>query len=167
MQPQTLRSEDDEEIRVLKLALSEYRHVYDHVAKGYDQLRIKALAMLAGEVALGTFIFSSSTLIVPREYYGKVFFFSGIFFLLASLGIILSTLRSMDWKIPSDPDDVQALKTKFSTEKDYLKFIVDDYLMCIHFCKNLSEKRVGRFNWAIIALSVSAIMLLVIKFGGV
>lgn len=155
-----------EEAAVLKLALSQYEHVYDNINNSYDQLRVKALSMIAGELALGAFIFSTDTLVIPTEYYGIIFYFAGIISFILSFGIVISTITSITWKVPGEPDTGDGIVEKYPEESAYLKFIIGQYVECIDHCMEVVDRRTGRFNWALYLLSGSAIMLLIIKFGG-
>ena len=51
------RLENDTELLVL--AVDELRRLHDSITQSFDNLRGKALALLAGEVAIVTFLFSA------------------------------------------------------------------------------------------------------------
>jgi len=48
-----------DEKSILNMSMRELRHVYDHICNIFDQLRVKALTLIAGEVAIVSFIFGT------------------------------------------------------------------------------------------------------------
>jgi hypothetical protein len=64
-----------EKIAVLRAALRDIRRMYDHISNTYDQLRLKSIGLIAGEIALVAFIFAANNLAIPHQYYGRVFSF--------------------------------------------------------------------------------------------
>jgi hypothetical protein len=72
----------------------------------------------------------------------------------------------MEWKIPLDIMSAGELLKKYPTEAEYLEYIYDDYVECVQHCLPRVQKRAARFNWTLYLLAASAIILLVMKFGG-
>src|SRR5581483_10491751 len=99
----TANPTDTEKIKILKISLDELRRFYDHVSNIYDQLRLKALALIAGELGIVGFIFSdASTRHIPRQVDTQLFYFAGIIFLALAFGSLLWTISSFSWQIPHD-----------------------------------------------------------------
>ncbi len=140
--------------------------MYEQISNTYDQLRVKAVALIAGEVALVAFIFTTSKLTIPVEYYGRIFFFTGIVSLITSFGFLFWTISALDWKMPTDLFDSDEIIRKYPTEKEFLKYVHHEYVISISHCLPRVDKRAKRFNWTLYLLAASAIVLLVIKFGG-
>ena len=157
---------DDNYSEALKFRIEELRRVDDQLNATFDQLRFKSLAMIAGELALSPFIFSTDRLHIPHEYYGCIFFFLGILFYVVSFGLLLWTIAATDWTTPGDGRSSGEIKVDYPTLLKYLEWIVEDYLKVIGNNSPLVGKRARRFNWSLYLLAVGGIMLLVIKFGG-
>ena len=158
---------DTEKVKILKDSLHELRRFYDHVSNIYDQLRIKALAMITGEVAITAFIFSDSNARrIPAQADLRIFYFSGIILLGIAFGLLLWVIASFGWKIPHDLDDSGKLYKKYENEKAFLEYLHDDFIGAINHCLPAVDKKSKRFNWIIYLLAVGVIMLLVIKYGG-
>src|ERR1700722_6232309 len=90
---------------ISKLALKELHRLYDHLCRNYDQLRLKTLALLAGEVAIITFIFSSTVYsggkmipLLPAENYGKVFYWGGVIIIGLAFILFLSVISKVTWQ---------------------------------------------------------------------
>ncbi|HKR81890.1 MAG TPA: hypothetical protein VJR27_02730 [Candidatus Saccharimonadales bacterium] len=159
--------DDKEKIKILKISLAELRRFYDHVSNIYDQLRVKSLALIAGEVAIVTFIFSDSTAReIPDSAALRTFFFAGILFLILAFSLLLWTISSFPWQISHDLEDSQKLYKKYEAEKDFLEYLHDDFIGAIGECLPRVEKKSKRFNWTIYLLAAGVIILLVIKYGG-
>ncbi len=155
----------NDRIEILKIAIREMRSTFNHVSNIYDQLRIKALGVLAGEVALISFMFSGNGVSIPGETYGKIFFFTGVVFLGAAFGLLLWTLSPLAWKIPYDQFSSENLK-KYKTEEEFLEYLNDDHVAATRHCTKYVSLRAKRFSWTLYLLSAGAIILMVIKFGG-
>jgi hypothetical protein len=155
----------EDRIQILKIAIGEMRSTFNHVSNIYDQLRIKALGVLAGEVALITFMFSGDGVAIPDVAYGRIFFFTGVFFLGAAFGLLLWTLSPLEWKMPYDEFSSEALK-KYKTEEEFLEYLNDDHIVATQHCLKYVSLKARRFTWTLYLLSAGAIILMVIKFGG-
>jgi hypothetical protein len=156
----------NEDPKLLRIAIDELRHLYDHVSNIYDQVRIKALAVLAGEIALVAFIFSGDSLAMPSTPYGMIFFFIGILLLLGAFGFAFWTISAVDWLIPGDPAKLKNLN-QYTDESALLAATRDEYTQAIEHCLPLVNKKTRKFNWCINTLVAGGIILLVIKFGGI
>lgn len=158
---------NEEKIKILKASLIELRRFYDHVSNIYDQLRIKALALIAGEVAIVTFIFAKDeTRHIPHNPALSIFYFAGIIFLGLAFSLLLWTIASFSWKIPHDLEDSTTLYKKHENELSFLEYIHDDYIGAINTCLPKVDSKSKKFNWTIYLLAAGVIMLLVIKYGG-
>jgi hypothetical protein len=159
-------AETDKTLR-LRFAIDELRRTYDHISNIYDQLRVKALAVIAGEVAITTFIFSGELSPYPKELYGKIFFFVAIGFLGVSFALLLWMISPLTWKIPVEMEEVEGdLDDRHSDLQHLLEYTKKDYIAKITYCNELVSKRARRFIWTIYSLSGGAIILLVLKYGG-
>ena len=157
---------DEDYLNSLRLKLDELRRTDDQTNNDFDQLRMKSLAMIAGVLALATFIFSSDSLRIPHEYYGCIFFFLGVGLFVGSLGMLLWTVGAAEWKTPGNAESPQRLRTDNANYVRYLERVIDDYNQAVTDNIALVTKRSKRFNWALYLLALSSMMLLTMKFGG-
>lgn len=156
---------EKDELAILRLSLVEMQRTYDHITNIYDQLRVKALAFIAGEVAIVTFLFTAEVM-WPNILYGKVLFLSAIVSLLLAFGLLLWTIASVQWKIPCDFERCKDMACTHSTELKMARYIHDEYLSVLNYCIPLVDKKAKKFNLTIYLLSASVIIVLLIKYGG-
>jgi len=153
-----------EKIEVLKQTIRELHRRYDHINNAYDQLRFKVLGLLGGEVAGVSFIFASGGF-MPAQNYGKVFYFTGITFVVIAFGLLMSLISSVDWSLPLEVKELTNQKKKLPNELEFLEYIRNEYLECIKHCLSQYERRMKQFDRTIYVLVAGVIMLLVIKLG--
>src|SRR5665213_315194 len=72
-----------------QVAVDELRRKYDELCHNNDQLRLKAVAFITGELALATFLFNKG-IPLPIIIYGVVFFIFGIGCVTASFIMLLT-----------------------------------------------------------------------------
>jgi ABC-type enterobactin transport system permease subunit len=150
--------------RTLLTAVKELHRIYDHISNTYDQLRIKALALIAGEIAVVSFIFAGDFKL-PKVVYGIVFFGVGIGSLVAAFIVFLLTISSLNWAIPVEFKEIREIE-KYENEAKFLEYVRKDYLEAVEHCLSVVNRRVRRFDLGLYLLLFGAIILLVIKFGG-
>lgn len=165
---------ESEKVKVLRIALDELRRVHEHVSNAYDGLRTRVLAMLAGQVAIVTFLFSgtdSSRIGIPPDTAGRIFLTIGIVALISSFALfVYLTASSKGWPVPGDINEIEEIDNgndcRYDTVEKFLLFLRKDYLQSTRECINILEKKAIRFNIALYLLLVSVIILLAIKYGG-
>ncbi len=155
----------EERKKILRTAIEELRRVCEHVSNIYDQLRIKALTVMAGEVAIVSFMFAGEGVPIPEAAYGRIFYFAGVLLLSGAFLALLWTVSPLEWKIAYDLYSSDELK-KFNTEVEFLEYLNNDHRTAVTHCMPLVGKRAKRFTWTIYALSLGVIILIVIKYGG-
>lgn len=158
-------SASSENTNVLMANLVELRRSFDHISNIHDQLRVKALAFIAGEVAIVTFLFSTA-IQYPSIIYGQILFFSAVAALCIAFGLLFWAIATVNWKIPSDFECSNTLKEKYSTELSFIEYTNNDYVQVIRHCMKTVGDKAKRFNWTIYLLSWGVIILLLIKYGG-
>jgi hypothetical protein len=159
-----IKNKDEKEL--LTLAIDELRRHYDNVNDSFNHLRTKALALLVGEVAIITFIFSSPGLVMPKIVYGIIFLATGVALLIISFVLFLAVLSSASWCHPPDTNITKRLQKFFDSPVEFLIYMKDDYEDCIVKCIGIVGIRSSRFMWAVYAFSIGTLMLVVIKYGG-
>lgn len=155
--------------QMLKHSLREHRNNFDHINNIYDQLRIKALALIAGEVAIVTFLFSG------WDFKKAVFdndrtlvFATGILFLSLAFGIFLWIISTVQWSFPHNLKSAKEILTdkNISTEDEFLEYIHDDFVIVNGRNNSIVTSKCKKFNWSVYLLSAGVIIIMVIKFGG-
>jgi hypothetical protein len=157
---------------LLTLSVGELRRLYDHVSTSFDNLRTKGLALLAGEVAIVTFLFSAdgshkALLAHQTPVYGIIFYGVGIFLLALAFLALLYVIASVPWKHPPDHQDVVNLTDRFNDSPiKFLEYLQREYLACISHCAGLLTVKAKRFMWAVYSLSLGIFIVLMLKYGG-
>ncbi len=155
--------------KILERSINELSKFYSHLSNIYDQLRLKALALIAGEVTIVTFLFNDPTSRhVPKAPDTKIFYYSALIFLILTFGLLLWIISTVNWTLPHDTkrsSEVLADRNR-NTYLGFLKYLQDDYCEVCDKTNKLVSSKCKRFNWCIYLLSAGAIILMVIKFAG-
>jgi len=163
------RVADENKHEILKTSIEEQRRLYDTTSNIYDQLRIKALALIAGEVAIATFLFTDWD--VRKILIGSdriFFFFTGVVLCGLAFGFLLWIISTVPWKMAHNFDTAQAWFSdkNHNSHTSFLEHLHDDYCNVNKYCANIVTKKCEKSNWAVFMLSAGIIILMVIKFGG-
>jgi hypothetical protein len=151
--------------KILQTSVDELRRKYDELNSTYDQLRIKALAFITGEIAVVTFLFATG-INIPHIIYGIVFFLFGSGCIAISFILLLLSLRSVSWSLPIHPKVLEEHDYgTFPTKVDFLEYICKCYSTSLEKNHPKVEERAKMFDKALMLLFVGVIILLVIKFG--
>ncbi|HVW97051.1 MAG TPA: hypothetical protein VHA56_13860 [Mucilaginibacter sp.] len=164
----------DEKIEILLIAIKELRRVHSHISNAYDQLRIKALAMIAGEVAIVSFIFASDGandhFQIPHSPAGRIFLSIGVAFVSLAFGLLVTSITSGLWPVPGDMDEIEqidnGIDNRYDSIEKFLKFLRKDYLEANRLCMKIVATKAKRVNWGLYLLLAGVIILMVIKLGG-
>ena len=149
----------------INVALDELRARYGRCNSNYDNLQNKFFALLAGQLAVATLLFSSG--FTDGNFHdptGKVFFIIGAVFLVAAIGIAFMSVSSSTWaEVPElrrilENDEIKAHPgIKF---KERIKL---DYEGAVEDCTRLYRKRATNLDWSIRSFVVGVILLLMLK----
>ncbi|HMH70617.1 MAG TPA: hypothetical protein VK502_04405 [Candidatus Saccharimonadales bacterium] len=156
---------DDEKAKIVNINLTEMRRTFDHISNIYDQMRLKALGFIAGEIAIVTFLFSASVKF-PDVLYGQIIFLTAVIMLCVAFGLLMWTISTVGWRIPCDFEGHKKTIRKYPSELALLECIHDDYIGAINDANTVVTKRARRFNWTIYLLSAGVIIILLVKYGG-
>lgn len=154
--------------RLLELTIDELRRLYDFMDRTYDGLRTKALALLAGEVAILTFLFASDgrrnpILANPSDY---IFLGIGVTALILAFLTFLWILQPVQWEHPPESRDLRDLKDRYDNNSTrYLESLKNHYLDVIPSCNSKITKKSGGFVRAIYLLVVGIVIVAVLKYG--
>lgn len=160
------RHKDD--IEILKISLTELRRFYDHLSNIYDQLRVKTLGLMVGEVAIVSFIFANGTnLSVPEDADRQFFFWLAITLLSIAFALFVKIISTMDWTIPHNLENSKEIynNKNYGSELKFVEYLHDDFIDSIQACRPKVEKKTKMFNQAVYILLAGVIILMVIKFG--
>lgn len=154
---------DDDKPEVIKTSIQELKSLYQRIDTNWINLKNRTLGLLAGEVAVVSFIFTDNTF-VPKEIYGRVYFAVGIGLVSLAFALLLFILATSSWRMPYDVETSQKLYKRFDSHLDFLEHIREDYEQCINFCLVKMAFRARLYNISLLALSSGIIMLLVLRF---
>ncbi|HJP96504.1 MAG TPA: hypothetical protein VJ843_03980 [Candidatus Saccharimonadales bacterium] len=156
--------EGDKEATLL-LLIDDLRRLYDHLSTNYHDLKNRVLALIAGELAIVTFIFSGKSLELSKFTSAEIIFFSvGIGLMALAFGMLLWIVATADWLIPLDLNESRKLYKRYNSKLDYLEYIKEDYEACTEHCLRKVAIRAKVYNRTLLVLSCAIIILLVIKF---
>src|SRR6266404_7417319 len=164
-------AEKEMDKELLELGVEELRRAYDHISRSFEQLRTKALALIAGEVAIVSFIFSSNQ---PRNgilghsvpIYGIVMFGIGIALLVIAGLIFLYVSSTSHWSHPPDEKDMVNLHKNFNNRTEFLEQLRLEYITAIPECIKKISPRARRFMVGVYMLVIGIFILLLIKYCG-
>ncbi|MEO5499730.1 MAG: hypothetical protein ABIR46_04485 [Candidatus Saccharimonadales bacterium] len=164
---------DPSEKELLTIALDELRLLHNNINTSFDNLRNKALALLAGEVAIVTFIFSSDNdgnswfLDNSVPLYGLVIYAVGITLLAYAFAMFLAVISSATWKHPPEKKDIADLNHRFHKNPvEFLSYLKNEYVNAIDHCVGIINQRSDKFMRGVYTLSGGIIILVVVKYGG-
>jgi hypothetical protein len=151
--------------QILEIALEELRQKHSSQTSSYDQLRIKILAFITGELALVAFLFATG-MTIPRVVYGLFFFIFGVVCLGLSFVILLLLLKSTDWFLPLKPKNLANIDYKiYPTKIAYMEHVNKNYAHVIDMNGEKIASRTKMFDISLMLLLAGVIILLVIKYG--
>jgi len=156
---------EKDKIETIQIVIDDLRRLFDHISNNYSSLKNRVLGLIAGEVAVISFIFSGKgfnlKMFTSAE---KIFFFAGVALLAVAFGQLLWIIGTADWQIPLDLKESKKLYKRFNSKLDYLEDIKEDYESCIEFCLGKMSIRARVYNRTLFILSGAIIIMLVIKF---
>jgi|SRR5665213_1639469 len=148
-----------------QVAVDELRRKYDELCHNNDQLRLKAVAFITGELALATFLFNKG-IPLPIIIYGVVFFIFGIGCVTASFIMLLTLLKSASWHLPVNRNYIREIDgAEYPDKASFLEYIKDCYITVLDKNTPKVSKANRRFDISLLLLVVGVIMLLIIKYG--
>lgn len=156
---------DDDKEETLQIVLSDLRRLFDHISTNYNALKSRVLGLIAGLVAVVSFIFSGEGL-HPSEFSDaeKIFFGVGSILLAGSFVLLLWVVATAYWEIPADIKITKKLYSRFSSKLEWLEDIKEDYENCVAYSVRKLNTRAKITNLVLVLLSIGIIILLVLKF---
>lgn len=162
------RNKQDKE--ALLLVVDELRRHYDNLADSFNHLRGKALALLVGEVAMVTFLFSSESgsrdQFAVTQVYGGVFLLVGVLAMFYAFLQFLSVISSAQLSHPPETKMTRNLEKYFDNNPvAILEYLKSEYELAIEHWVGLMGVRARRFMWGIYGFSAGSFILIVLKYG--
>lgn len=156
-----------EEIRILEHGIHVTEGIFAQFSSIYDQLRIKVLSMIAAQLVIVGFIFNDWELSKVNFSVGEwIVFGIATSLQVIPLGLMMWILSPISWLIPGNVELYENPKNKYDDYHEYLQEHHKDYSECISGISQPVNKRSKAFSYVLYALSLSVIILLVLKNGG-
>jgi hypothetical protein len=158
------------DVGLLKESIAELRRLHDAISVSYEGVRTKSLALLAGEVAMITFIFTTETrsgLQKPYIISMIVLYGLGLLLLLVSFILLLWVISPTQWDHPPESKDLRSDRIKLfnNSSQQFLTCLKDDYINSIALCSKKLSKKSRLFVIAILALSGGIFIITMLRFG--
>lgn len=155
----------------IRVAIDELRLRFSYCDSDYNQLQTKFFALLAGEVAIATFlladnqefhrVFTSGSIIM------QLFFVGGLLCLMAAIGIAFVYTRSVKAAIAPEIKRILGnTEIKAHPGIDFLERIKEDYEEAIAICDEDNDRRARKLDWSIDLFVIAAIILMIFKVWG-
>jgi hypothetical protein len=152
----------------LNYCLVEQRRLYDNILTTIEGLRTKALALLAGEIALVTFLFDSdfkNFFTQDTPVYGFVFFGIGLCLLIVAAAFFLMVISSISFSHPPTSDDIKYLEKRYYKDSDsFLEKMVENYDSCIISIIKIANSRAKKFMYGVYCFSGGIAITILIKY---
>lgn len=163
--------EEENKKELLQLCLAELRHLYDGVLSSLSNLRTKALALLAAEVAIAAFLFAPTEegtgafFASDTPIYGFVLFGVGLGLLSISFIIFLMSTASVTINHPPEERDIQDIYGRFQTSPlKFLEYLKSEYMVALNHCISQVGRRSKRFGYGVYAFSIGIALLILVKY---
>lgn len=153
-----------------QLGIDELRRLHDAIGVSFEGVRSKSLALLAGEVAMVTFLFSSEAshaLAKPFIVYAMVFYGVGVLLLVIAFILLLSIITPVQWHHPPETTDLEDMDDRFNgSPENFNVYLKNEYIKSIRKCAPKLEVKSRRFIWATFLLAIGIFVVALLKFGG-
>ena len=165
------QTKEENEKELTTLAIDELRRLYDSINASFDNLRTKALALLAGEVTIVTFVISSGNkhpiFHDKVAIYGLVFYGIAILAFLVAFLVFVNVFSTVEWHHPPEEKDVANLTARFNSKPlKFLEYLKEEYLESINHCGGILDTKAVRFMRGVYALLVGIFIILMLIYGG-
>lgn len=166
MTPKGKKEKDYQQL--LQLVIDDLKRLYDFVDRTFDGLRTKALALLAGEVAILTFLFADDARRSPilENQSDYIFLGIGVTALIMAFLKLLWILHPVQWEHPPESRDLRDLQERFNGDPiKYLEQVKSQYLEVIPGCNAKLARKSNAFVRAIYLLVIGIVVVAVLKYG--
>ena len=146
----------------------ELRRFYDYISTSFEHVRNISLALLVGEVAIVTFLFSGDMLHLSKQpAYGIVVFGLGIALLTLAFAMYLAVISTIKWVFPTEDYDMKNPSDRFKDSPlEFQMYLHNEYMVKIRSCMSKISRRSRWFMYGTYSLSVGVFLIILVKYGG-
>jgi hypothetical protein len=163
-------TETENQKELLRICVDELKELYESIEQSMEHVRNKGLALLAGEIAIATFLFAPKDggfFPKPVPIYGFIIFGVGILLLFLSAGIFLYVLSKVRWTRPPDEKDISDLNKRFNNSPyEFLEYMKKGYISAIDHCGSKVSRRANALMLGIYMFSFGILLVILIKYCG-
>lgn len=164
-----MATKEENEKELLQICVNELNELYESIEQSLEHVRTKGLALLAGEIALVTFLFSpqkgTNFFSESVPIYGFVIFGLGVSLLFLSAGVFLYVLSKVNWTRPPDAKDIVNINKRFnSSPAEFLEYMKDGYTSAINHCIKIVSKRANALMVGIYMFSAGILLVILVKY---
>lgn len=166
-----IATEEDRKAMLI-IAIEELRRTYDWVDGAFTRMRTKTLAFVGGGLAALTFLYADADTFIPKQTYGKIFYFIGLGLLLAGLiTLLVVLLKPVSKEFSIEDKDIEAIhfpspKDFLASEEAYLLYVKERYFTAYKFNLGVYAYCCKWQTRAFLPLLTGAIILAVLKIFG-
>lgn len=155
---------DTEGEEIIELAIVELRRTFDWVDAAYQRVKLKTITYLGGGLATLAFLYANGDTFIPKEAYGKIFYFIGLGLVLGALVLLFISMLPRYWEFSIDHQVIE--KLEFKSKKEYLSNMKEAYLSAYKHNLQVYEKNHKFLSYGFYPLIFGVIILVVLKLFG-
>lgn len=152
-----------------KVSQQELDKLYSGVSDAYASIQTKALALLAGEVAVLTFLFTAEPSTFPRPYiiFAIIIYAIGIILLGLAFVFFLWAASPSEWHQPPETKDLEDVEDRFRNDVLRLySYLNKEYVSAIRAGVNKVNFKANKLKWGTYFLFIGIALIALIRFGG-
>lgn len=150
---------------ILKLTIEELRRTLDWLDAAYSSVKTKTLTFIGGGLAVLTFLYASGDLFFPDEFYGRIFYVTGLGLMVSAIIMLFVSMWPRTWEFTIEGDDLDDMN--FEDENHYLQYVKNNYMKAYRANSITYSKNHRILHMSFFPLVVGAIMLVVLKIFGI
>jgi len=160
----------DNQKELMQVCVNELNELYESIEQSMEHVRTKGLALLAGEIALVTFLFSprgkgENLLSGDVPIYGFVIFGLGILLLFLAAGTFLYVLSTVRWTRPPDEKDIADINKRFNSDPyEFLEYMKIGYTSAINHCARMVTRRANALMVGVYLFSFGILLVVLVKY---
>jgi hypothetical protein len=164
----TLKSNQEERIKSLELAIDEQRRDWDSLSASYETARLKNVTLLGAAFAFSTYLYSANDpkrslrerLFYPYHWYWDTLYIIAFVALISAIILLLFALKPQTWSTAYDDEQDDSSMNSYPS---YLEYMHKRYLRSSGINRTSYTNRQELLDTAFPLLIGGGIMLLVIR----
>lgn len=149
---------------ILLLTIEELRRALSWLDHAYDKVKTKTLTFLGGGLAVLTFLYASGDLFFPEEFYGRIFYVTGLALMISAIIMLFMSMWPRIWEFTIDSDDLEDMN--FTDKSHYIQYVKSNYMKAYKSNSITYAKNHRILHRAFFPLVAGAIILVVLKIFG-